>query len=218
MLSRLFALCNLLGPHSLIRFVRQIPSIITVRFPKFLVTKLNLSGFWTWIIVNPNSLHFTGFIFMPFSTTQFLTVSRLFCKFSMSILFAIFLCIESYTWISVISFNSCLPTLKHCVRLTQTTTFESTSQAASFVRTRSWGIKWKPLDKSIIIASIPIPSSKELAMSWHSVMTWFSHEYFSLNPFFPSYTQSFLSHVCLKYPAITCSSCLQTTEVKLMGL
>jgi len=43
---------------------------------------------------------------------------------------------------------------------------------------------------------------------------WLSQQYSGLNPCCPSYNQSFLSQTCLRYPAITCSSNLQTTEVK----
>ena len=63
--SRLFALCNLLGPPSLNRFVRLFPRIYNCSLPEFLVTKrVN-----KWIF-NPSSrksycLPFTGIYFHP---------------------------------------------------------------------------------------------------------------------------------------------------------
>ena len=102
--------------------------------------------------------------------------------------------------------------------LAQMTTLESMPEASSLVSSRSWGTKLKALVKSIIIASILTPLSKQSAMSWHTVMTWLSHEYPDLSPCCPLYNQSFLSQTYLKYPAITCCSCLQITEVKRMGL
>ena len=122
--------------------------------------------------------------------------------------------------VTLTSLDNC-PTL--CVwptrnSLTQMTTLDSTPETATFVSSRSGGTKSTALEKSIIVTSAPNPSSKETAMSWHTVMTWLSQEYPGLNPCFPAYTHPFLSHTCLKYPALPCSSCLQTTDVKLMGL
>jgi len=127
------------------------------------------------------------------------------------------------TEVNLTSLNSCSPTLTLCVQptrksLTQSTTLQSTPEAASFVSSRSWRTQSKALQNSIMIASIPTPSSKQYAAPWHNVMTWHSQQYPCLNPCSPSYNQSFLSQTCLKYPAITCSICLQTTEVKLMCL
>ena len=121
--------------------------------------------------------------------------------------------------VTVTSLDSCPPTLTFYVwptrnSLTQMPTLESMYEAARFVNGHSWGTKLKALGKSIINASILTPSSEEFTMSWHTMITWLSHEYPGLNPCCPSYNQSFLFQTCLKYPAITCSSCLQTTEVK----
>ena len=123
----------------------------------------------------------------------------------------------------LLSLDSCPPTLTLYVRparnsRTQTTTLKSTPEVASFISSRSWGAKSNALEKYIIIASIPTHLSKESAMSWHTVMTWLSQEYPILNPCCPLYNQSFLSQICLKYPSIMRSSCLQTAEIKLMGL
>ena len=102
--------------------------------------------------------------------------------------------------VTLTSLDSCPPTLTLCLRptrylLTQTTTLESTPEVASSVSCgRWWGTESKPLEKSVIIASIPTPLSKQPAMSWHTVMTWLSHQHPGLNPRCPSYNQSFLSH------------------------
>jgi len=121
------------------------------------------------------------------------------------------------------SFDSCPLILTLCIRptrnsLTQKTTPVSTPEDASFISSRAWGRKSKALEKSIIMTFISTPSSKEFAMFWHTVMSWLSLENPGLNPCCPSYDQLFLTQACIKYPAITCSSCLQTTEFKLMGL
>ena len=63
--SRLFALCNLLGPPSLNRFLRLFPIIYKCSLPEILVTK----GVTKWTF-NPNSrkfycLTFTGICFNP---------------------------------------------------------------------------------------------------------------------------------------------------------
>jgi hypothetical protein len=47
---------------------------------------------------------------------------------------------------------------------------------------------------------------------------WHSHEYLGLQSCWLSYDQPLISQNCLRYPAVTCSICLQTTEVKLTGL
>ena len=88
--------------------------------------------------------------------------------------------------VNLTSLDSCPPIFTLRVRptrnsLTQTTTLESTPEAASIVSSRSGGTKSKALEKSIIIASIPVPSSIESALSWYTVMTGLSHEYPGLN-------------------------------------
>ena len=96
--------------------------------------------------------------------------------------------------VTLTSSDSCPPTLTLCVRpkrnsLIHTTTLESTPEFAILVSSRPWGTKSKAFEKSTIIASILSPLSRESAMSWHTVITWLSHEYPGLNPCWPSYSQ-----------------------------
>jgi hypothetical protein len=78
--------------------------------------------------------------------------------------------------VTLTTLDSCPPTTALCVRptrnsLTQTATLEHTREAASCVSSRSCVTKNKALEKSIIIASIPTPSSRDSAMSWLTAMT-----------------------------------------------
>jgi hypothetical protein len=125
--------------------------------------------------------------------------------------------------VTLTSLDSYQPNGTLCVRptvssLTQTTTLQSTLQATISVSSRSWRTKPKAFDTSIIATSTPTLYPKQSAMSWHTVMTWHSPQYHNLNTRCPTYNRSFLSQTCLKYPAKTCSSYLQITEVKLIGL
>ena len=70
----------------------------------------------------------------------------------------------------------------------------------------------------MVYTYIRTASSKQYAIYCHTVINELTYVHPGQNPYRPSYNQSFLSHSCLIYPAITCSSCLQTIEVKLRGL
>jgi hypothetical protein len=111
-------------------------------------------------------------------------------------------------------------TVTLCVRprrnsLIHATTLESTLEAAIFVNRRSWGTKSKAFEQLIIIAStLPLLSSNS-ALSWQTVITRLSHEYPGLSPCWSSNNQSFLSQIFRRFNAVTCSICLQTTEVRL---
>jgi len=90
--SRLFALCNLLDPPSLNRFVRLFPNVYNCSIPEIFCHQ---GGFLTRALVNLIALLLPGFIFSPFSTAHSPRVSRSFCNFSMYFSFVIFLYIYS---------------------------------------------------------------------------------------------------------------------------
>jgi hypothetical protein len=78
--------------------------------------------------------------------------------------------------VTLTSSNNCPPSRTLCVRpsrnsLIHTTALGSTPEAAIFLSSRSWGTKSKAFEKSIIIASILPPLSRESAMSRQTVIT-----------------------------------------------
>jgi len=80
------------------------------------------------------------------------------------------------------------------------------------------GTNSKAIETSIIIASILAPSSRKSAMFWQIVTMCLSHKYPGLNQCWSLYYHLFISQTCLRYPAMTCPLCLQTTEIKLTVL
>ena len=100
--------------------------------------------------------------------------------------------------VTLTSSDNCTPTLTLCVQpkrnsLTYATTLESTLEFAIFISSWSCGTQSKAFETSITIALILSPLSIGSAISWQIVITWLSHEYPGLNPYWPSYNQSFLS-------------------------
>ena len=71
--------------------------------------------------------------------------------------------------------------------LIHTTTLVSTPDSAIFTSRRPWATKSKAFEKSTTIASTLSPLPRESAMSWHTMITWLSHEYPGLNSCCPSY-------------------------------
>ena len=140
--SRLFELCNLLGPPSLNRFVRLFPiiyNLVTKRVNQWIFNSSSRKSY---------CLYLPGFIFIPFSTAQSCKLPRPFCNYPMLFLFVIVLqsstnslILEkiflqiSFTYtrnssgpktlpcgtpeVTLISLDSCPPTLTLCVRPTR---------------------------------------------------------------------------------------------------
>jgi len=118
--------------------------------------------------------------------------------------------------VTLTSSYNCPPTPTLCERpndLAHTTTLESTPEDAIFISSRSYETKSKSFEKSIIIASTLAPSSANQLCSGRLWLFDFRTSIPGLKPSWPSYNHLLVSQTCLRYPAVTCSICLQTLRL-----